>query len=177
MIAFQRVKKSLLIIGIVDRIKIILIVSSYFHSASPSCPILSANCRYNLRQVRLFRGDSSDFWGMDKSSSATCLLYGKRTKKKPWRKRQSRSSSRSPSVRDFRFINILQLFSIYFFFELLYVITFFFHTFFLPTKFTHTHTHDPRPLPTTLDPRHLATLDKCGHTTMASQTWQKWYEF
>ena len=69
---FHRVKKSSLIIGIVDRIKIILIVSSYFHSASQSCPILSANCRYNLRQVRLFRGDSS---GMDKSSSATCLLY------------------------------------------------------------------------------------------------------
>ena len=47
-------------------------MSSYFHSASQSCPILSANCRYNLRLFRLFGGDSS---GMDKSSSATCLLY------------------------------------------------------------------------------------------------------
>ena len=69
---FNLVKKSSLIIGIVDRIRIILIVSSYFHSASQSCLILFANCRYNLRQIRLFRGDSS---GMDKSSSATCLLY------------------------------------------------------------------------------------------------------
>ena len=57
---FNRVKKSSLIIGIVDRIKIILMVSSS---------------------------------GMDKSSSATCLLYSdvvkvekkirKGTKKKP----------------------------------------------------------------------------------------------
>ena len=30
---------------------------------------------------------------------------------------------------------------------------------FLHTTFTHTHTHDPRPLPTTHDPRHLATLE------------------
>ena len=30
---------------------------------SQSCPILSANCRYNLRLFRLFHGDSS---GMDK---------------------------------------------------------------------------------------------------------------
>ena len=39
-----------------------------------SCPILSANCsfRHILRLFRLFRGDRS---GMDKSSSATCLLY------------------------------------------------------------------------------------------------------
>ena len=42
----------------------------------------------------------------------------------------------------------------------------FWKTFFLPTPFTHTHshTHDPhlRPLPTTHDPRHLATLPKEG---------------
>ena len=39
-----------------------------------SCPIHSANCtfRHILRLFRLFRGDRS---GMDKSSSATCLLY------------------------------------------------------------------------------------------------------
>ena len=72
-------------------------MSSYFHSASQSCSILSANCRYDLRLFPLLRGDSSC---MDKYSSAKCLLYSdivilwysyrKRTKK-PWRKRQSGS--------------------------------------------------------------------------------------
>ena len=42
-------------------------------------------------------------------------------------------------------------------FNLLIFISFW-KTIFLPTPFTHTHTHDPRPLPTTHDPRHLATL-------------------
>ena len=31
-------------------------MSSYFYSASQSCPIPSANCRYILRLFRLFRG-------------------------------------------------------------------------------------------------------------------------
>ena len=70
MIAFYRVKKSPLITGIVDQIKINS--EQLVHSASQSGPILSANCRFNVRLFRLFRGDSS---GMDKSSSATCLLY------------------------------------------------------------------------------------------------------
>ena len=34
----------------------------------------------------------------------------------------------------------------------------FLEDFFLSTIITHTHTHDPRPLPTTYDLRHLATL-------------------
>ena len=55
-------------------------MSSYFQPASQSCPILSANCRYNLRLFRLFRGDSS---GMDKSSSAKCLLYSDVVKGEP----------------------------------------------------------------------------------------------
>ena len=106
-------------------------MSSYFHSASQSCPILSANCRYNLRLFRLFRGDSS---GMDKSSSAKCLLYSDAcergakshvAKKIPGRGlRRSRDEKGNQGVRDFRFSNILQLFSIYFF-QLLYVIIFF----------------------------------------------------
>ena len=152
-------------------------MSSYFHSASQSCPILSANCRYNLRLFRLFRGDSS---GMDKSSSAKCLLYSDAcergakshvAKKIPWRGlRRSRDEKGNQGVRDFRFSNILQLFSIYFF-QLLYFIIFFSILFFThdiythPTH-THTHTHDPRPLPTTHDSRHLATLPRnrwlCG---------------
>ena len=122
-------------------------MSSYFHSASPSCPILSANCRYNLRQVRLFRGDSSDIWGMDKSSSATCLLYSdvvkgkkisKRTKKKPWRKRQSRSSR-------FSFHKYFTTF----FYLFLFWITLLYHIFFLLFFFTHEIYPHPHPLPTT----------------------------
>ena len=54
-------------------------------------------------------------------------------------------------------INILYLFSIHFFFSTI-LLYHFFSILFLPTTFTHTHTHDPRPLPTTHDPRHLATL-------------------
>ena len=93
------VLKSLpLIIGIVYRI--LKITSEQLFPFNESELSHSANCRYNLRLFRLFRGDSS---GMDKSSSAKCLLYsdvvkGKlsptrtgRTKKKPWWKRQSRS--------------------------------------------------------------------------------------
>ena len=87
---------------------------------------------------------------------------GERGKKSARGRRRSRDEKGNQGVRDFRFINILQLFSIYFFFELLYFITFFFYSFFLPTKFTHTHTHYPRPLPTTHDPRHLATLVSMG---------------
>ena len=140
-------------------------MSTYFHSASQSCLILSANCRYNLRLFRLFRGDSS---GMDKSSSAKRFLYGDvvkgkpsptgtgRTKKKPWRKRQSRSWR-------FSFDKYFRAF-FYLFLFLKYFTLSFFSILFLPTTFTHTHTHthtythDPRPLPTTHDPRHLATI-------------------
>ena len=71
MIALHRVKKYSFIIGIVDR-RTINTVSSYFHLEGQSCALLSPHCRYNLAQVRLFRDDSS---GMDKSSSATYLLY------------------------------------------------------------------------------------------------------
>ena len=91
MIEFLRVKKSPLITGIVDRIKINS--EQLFPFRNQSCPVRSANCRYiNLRLFRLFRGDSS---GMDKYSSAKCLLYSdvvkgepsptgtERTKKKP----------------------------------------------------------------------------------------------
>ena len=135
-------------------------MSSYFHSASQSCPILSANCRYNLRLFRLFRGDSS---GMDKSSSAKCLLYSDVVKGEPSPTGRGRRSRDDQGVGDIRFTNILQLFSIYFFFSIT-LLYHFFSILFLPTTFTHTHTythtHDPRPLSTTHDPRHLATLQK-----------------
>ena len=148
MIAFHRVKKSPLIIGIVDRIKIILIVSRYFHSANKSCPILSANCRYNLRQVRLFLCDSSR---MDKSSSATSLLYSdavKREKKSGRQRRRSRDEKGNQGVGDFRFTNILQLFSIYFFFSITLLYHFSSLFFFIHDIYPHPQT---RPTPTTHD--------------------------
>ena len=59
-------------------------------------------------------------------------------------------------VGDIRFTNVFTTY-FYFFFS----ITLLYHYFsilFLPTTFNHTHSHNPRPLPTTHDPRHLATL-------------------
>ena len=90
---------------------------------------------------------------------------GERGKKSARGRRRSRDEKGNQGVRDFRFINILQLFSIYFFFELLYFITFFFYAFFLPTKFTHTHTHYPRPTTFSYTPKrstiyHIQTLIK-----------------
>ena len=91
-------------------------------------------------------------------------------------RRRSRDAKGNQEVGDFRFTNILELFSIYFFFSITLLITFFRYFFYprhLPTPTPTSHTHDPRPLPTTHDPRptthdprptthdprHLATLD------------------
>ena len=54
-------------------IELRLVVSSYFHSASQSCPLLSANqCTFrHIWHLLLFRGDRS---GMNKSLSATGLF-------------------------------------------------------------------------------------------------------
>ena len=126
-------------------------MSSHFHSASQSCTILSANCRYNLRLFRLFRGDSS---GIDKSSSATCLLYSDVVKGEPrptqLRKYQEEDQKGNQGVGDFRFINILQLvlfisFSQFF----LYV----FYPRHLPTPTTHDIYPHPRPTTSTHYPR------------------------
>ena len=90
---------------------------------------------------------------MDKSSSAKCLLYSEVVKEEPSPTGRGRRSRDDQGVGDIRFTNILQLFSIYFFFS----ITLLYHIFpilFLPTTFTHTNFHDPQ---------HLATLLLKGH--------------
>ena len=69
--------------------------------------------------------------------------HRKRTKK-PWRKRQSRSWRYSFHK---YFTSFFYLFLFFNYFTLSLIL----YTFF-------TYTHDPRPLPTTHDPRHLATL-------------------
>ena len=104
--------------------------------------------------------------GMDKSSSAKCLLYSEVVKEEPSPTGRGRRSRDDQGVGDIRFTNILQLFSIYFFFSIT-LLYHFFSILFLPTTFTHTHTythtHDPPPLSTTHDPRHLATLVTNGY--------------
>ena len=64
-------------------------------------------------------------------------------------------------IGDIRFTNILQLFSLYFFFSIT-LLSHFFYTFFhprhLPTPTPTPTTHALYPRPTTNDPRHLATL-------------------
>ena len=87
--------------------------------------------------------------------------HRKRTKK-PWRKRQSRSW-RYSFHKYFTTFFYLFLFFNYFTLSLIFY-TFFTHDIYphphpRPTPTPTTHTHDPRPLPTTHDPRHLATLE------------------
>ena len=147
-IALHRVKKSPLIIGIVDRIKI----NSEHHSASQSCPILSSNCSIiyvcffyfaEIAQVWIHLHRQNVFYTvmLRKGSQVPQELRG-------WRR--SKDEKGNQGVGGFRLTNILQLFSIYFFFSIT-LLYHFFSILFLPTTFTHTHTHDPhpRPLPTT----------------------------
>ena len=108
----------------------------------------------NLRLFRLFRGDSS---GMDRSSSAKCILYSdvmKGESSPTGRGGRSRDEKGNQGVGDIRFTKkyFIPFFYSFLFFNY-FTLSLFFYTF-----FTHTHTHDPRPLPTTHDPRHLATL-------------------
>ena len=133
-------------------------MSSYFHSASQSCPILSANCRYNLRLFRSFRGDSL---GMDKSSSAKCPLYSDVVKGKPSPTGRGRRS-RDDQSRSWRY-SFHKYFTTFFlfisFFQLLCFITFF-YTFFTHDIYPHPHSR-PTTSTHTHDPRHLATLMSC----------------
>ena len=62
---------------------------------------------------------------MDKSSSAKCLLYSDIVKGEPsptGRERRSREEKGNQGVGDFRFTNISQLFSIYFFFSIIFTL-------------------------------------------------------
>ena len=130
-------------------------MSSYFHSASQSCPILSANCRYNLRLFRLFRGDSS---GMDKSSSAKCLLYSDVVKGEPSPTGRGRRS-RDDQSRSWRY-SFHKYFTTFFYLFLFFnyfTLSLFFYTFFTHDIYPHprprptTSTHDLYPQPTTHD--------------------------
>ena len=124
-------------------------MSSCFHSASQSCPILSANCRYNIRLFRSFRGDSL---GMDKSSSAKCFLYSDVVKGEPSPTGRGRRS-RDDRSRSWRY-SFHKHFTTFFYLSLFFnyfTLTLFFYTFFTHDIYPHPHlrptlsTHDPRP--------------------------------
>ena len=136
-------------------------LSSYFHSASQSCPILSANCTFrHILHLLLFRGNrSAGVLNLHRQHVSYTVMLWKgnyHVAKEKSGKRQRRSREKgNQGVGDFRFINFTSCFS--FFVLITFLLYHFFSILFLPTTFTHTHTHDPRPLPTTHNPRHLAT--------------------
>ena len=117
-------------------------LSSYFHSASQSCPILSANCTFrHILHLLLFRGNrSAGVLNLHRQHvSYTVMLwkgnYHVAKEKSGRRQRRSREKG-NQGVGDFRFINFTICFSFFVSITLLY-------------HFFSTHTHDPRPLPTT----------------------------
>ena len=165
MIAFQRVKKSPLVIRTVDRIKINFCEKLFpFRKSELSHTFCKVHISTYFTSVCVyFPGDRSV---MDKSSSATCLLYSdhrccERGPKSHVAKEISRRGRRrsrekgNQGVGDFLFINILQLFSIYFiiFFQLNFTLSFFSILFFTHDIYPHPgpRTHNPQPLPTTHD--------------------------
>ena len=128
-------------------------MSSYFHLSSQSCPILSANCR-NFTSVSYIFVAIAQVWinlhrqhimsfiqrvcERGSKSSVAKEISGRR-------RGRSRDEKGNQGVGDFRFINILQLFSIYFFFSIT------FQSFFSILFFTHDIYPHP-PTPTTHDP-------------------------
>ena len=167
MIAFHRVKKSSLIIRIVDRIKINSEQLLPFSESELSIPYFLQIVRITyvcfvyfaaIAQVwiNLHRQHVMSFiqwWRERRAKSLVAKEISGRVR------RRSRNEKANQGVGDFRFINIVQVFSIYCCF---FNLSFFFYTFFTHDIYPHPHprptTHDPRPLPTTHDPRHLATL-------------------
>ena len=128
------------------------IASSYFHSASQSCPILSANCSIIYVCFVYFAAIAQVWINLHRQNVFyTVLLWkGSKVPQELGGRRRSKHEKDNQGVGGFRFTNILKLFSICFFFSIT-LLYHFFSRLFLPTTFTHTHTHDPYPLPTTHD--------------------------
>ena len=110
--------------------------------------MLFANCtfRHILRLFRLLRGDRS---GIDKSSSATCLLYSNVVKGDPsltWLRKYQEEDEEEAVKRAIKESEVFVswYFTTFFYlFFLNYCVLSFFSILFVPTTFT--HTHDPRP--------------------------------
>ena len=142
MIAFHRVKKSPLIIGIVDRIKINSEQLFPFSESELSHRFVYfaaiAQVWINLHRQNVFY---------------TVMLWkGSQVPQKLEGRRGSHDKKGNQGVGGFPFTNILKLFSIYFFFSITLLHHFFLYFFYprhLPTPTPTTHTHDLYPLPTT----------------------------
>ena len=155
-IAFHRVKKSSLIIGIVDRIKINSEQPLPFSESQLFIPYFLQIVRITyvcfvyfaaIAQVciNFHRQHVWQWWCERGAKSHVSKEISGRGR------RRSRGVKGNQGVGDFRSINILQFFSIYYYYYYYYLFIIFFLTFF-------THDTYPHPLPTTHDPRHLATL-------------------
>ena len=150
--SIDRVKNSPLFIGIVDRIKINseqLLPSSESELSIPYFLQIAsiiyvcfvyfaaiAQVWINLHRQHVM--SSIQWWCERGAKSHVAKEISGRGR------RRNRDEMGNQGVGDFRFINILQLFSIDFFFNYFYFIIF--STLFLPTS---THTHDPHLRPTT----------------------------
>ena len=144
-IAFHRVKKSSLIIGIVDRIKINSEQPLPFSESELSIPyFLQIVCMTYVCFVYFaaIAQVCTDLYTvmMWKGIQVPRGLSGRR-------RRRSGDENGNQGVADFRFINILQFFSIYYYY---FFIIFFFYTFFTHEIYPHPHPH-PGPTPTTHD--------------------------
>ena len=151
-IAFHRVKKSSLIIEIVDRIKINSEHPLPFSESQLFIP-------YFLQIVRITYVCFVYFAAI----AQVCINFHRQHVWQWWcergakphvskeisgrGRRRSRGVKGNQGVGFFRSINILQFFSIYYYYY--YYLFIIFSLLFLPTTFTHTHTHDPHPRPTT----------------------------
>ena len=155
-IAFHRVKKSSLIIGIVDRIKINSEQPLPFSESQLFIPYFLQIVRITyvcfvyfaaIAQVciNFHRQHVWQWWCERGAKSHVSKEISGRGR------RRSRGVKGNQGVGDFRSINILQFFSIYYYYYYYYYYYLFiiFSLLFLPTTFTHTHTHDPHPRPTT----------------------------
>ena len=152
-IAFHSVKKSPLIIGIVDLIKINSEQPLPFSKSELSIPYFLQIVRITyvcfvyfaaIAQVciNFHRQHVWSFiqWWCERGakSHVSKEIEGRG-------RRRSRGEKGNQRVGDFSFINISQ----FFFLFIIVVFLSFFSILFLPTTFTHTHTHNPHPRPTT----------------------------
>ena len=154
-IAFHRVKKSSLIIGIVDRIKINSEQPLPFSESELSIPYFLQIVRMTyvcfvyfaaIAQVciNLHRQHVMSFiqWWCERGSKAQVAkeISGRG-------RRRSSDEKGNQGVGDFPFINILQFFSLYYYY---YFFIIFFYTFFTHDIYPHPH---PRPIFSTHYPR------------------------
>ena len=153
-IAFHRVKKSSLIIGIVDRIKINSEQPLPFSESQLFIPYFLQIVRITyvcfvyfavIAQVciNFHRQHVWQWWCKRGAKSHVSKEISGRGR------RRSRGLKGNQGVGDFRSINILQFFSIYYYYYYYYYLFIIFPYFFYPRHL---------PTPTTHDPRHLATL-------------------